>query len=220
MPLCYRSVLFSLVISGASIASAQIYRWVDEDGNVHYSDCPPKDCDYEEQAKAIEPTEAQRREAERIARETIRLAEDVPGSGSKPDADLGASASLQLPETVSSKYLRGKGAYWQVNFERGFRAAPSIALDVAEGARRDGVYIDAQFPNPGAGAPFHAGAQAVPGQSVILRGKLSPAYECGKRYLIHVRVYPSRRKLRVIDELVQPSVIAAELCELGDGATH
>ncbi|OOG21457.1 DUF4124 domain-containing protein [Thioalkalivibrio denitrificans] len=39
--------LVSIMLAGvlfAGIADAQIYRWVDEHGNVHFGDCPPPEC--------------------------------------------------------------------------------------------------------------------------------------------------------------------------------
>lgn len=35
-------LVLSLSFAGASFA--EMYKWVDEEGNVHYGDCPPADC--------------------------------------------------------------------------------------------------------------------------------------------------------------------------------
>lgn len=36
------SLVLSLLLIGT--ASAQLYKWIDAEGNVHYGDCPPADC--------------------------------------------------------------------------------------------------------------------------------------------------------------------------------
>ena len=100
---------------------------------------------------------------------------------------------------MSSKYLLGKGAFWQVSYDDGLRAAAVIALEVSSEARRDGLYVEAQFPNPGPGGPIRDGEQVKPGGAVQLRGPLLPGYQCGVRYL------------------TQPTVLAPELCDLADG---
>ena len=47
-------------------AHAEIYKWVDEEGNVHYSDCPPPPtCQPELIEPAPGPTEAEVQEAEK-----------------------------------------------------------------------------------------------------------------------------------------------------------
>ena len=47
------ALAFAPLFLFTSNAFAEIYRWVDEDGNIHYSDCPPVDCEFEEQAEPI-----------------------------------------------------------------------------------------------------------------------------------------------------------------------
>lgn len=49
-----------LLFTGGVLADSEIYRWVDEDGNIHYSDCPPpaeEDCEAEIIQAAPEPRE-------------------------------------------------------------------------------------------------------------------------------------------------------------------
>lgn len=47
MKVIFQTILVTFVMLTAD-AGAEIYKWVDEEGNVHYSDCPPPpDCDTE-----------------------------------------------------------------------------------------------------------------------------------------------------------------------------
>lgn len=51
-------VLFSACsLALVTTGSAEVYKWVDEGGNVHYGDCPPSDCKYEEIHVAPTPSD-------------------------------------------------------------------------------------------------------------------------------------------------------------------
>jgi hypothetical protein len=51
-------LLLALILSAvATVASADIYKWVDEEGNVHYCDTPPEGVDYERVDIASAPCE-------------------------------------------------------------------------------------------------------------------------------------------------------------------
>lgn len=60
-------ILLALVLSAAttSAADAQVYRWVDEDGNVHYTDRPPH-LDVERLPIETQPTDLEAVLTERI----------------------------------------------------------------------------------------------------------------------------------------------------------
>lgn len=87
------AALFVISACGASVCSAQLYRWVDGQGRVHYGDTVPKA--HQKEAKSVEvipPTVQQHREAtsrvyaERAKAEAMRrgrekaLAPEGPGS--------------------------------------------------------------------------------------------------------------------------------------------
>lgn len=62
-----RVVLVLLIIFSAASVEAQVYRWVDKDGKVHYSDKKPKDAASEElaiQSQASDPEAAEKAMAE------------------------------------------------------------------------------------------------------------------------------------------------------------
>ena len=67
-------LVLSLSFTGASFA--ELYKWVDEEGNVHYGDCPPADC----KAEQIETAPGPSKEKIQRARErTQRLLENQKG---------------------------------------------------------------------------------------------------------------------------------------------
>lgn len=64
-------LILSLSFAGASFAG--MYKWVDEEGNVHYGDCPPDDCKPEQieakPAPSQENIERSRERTERLIQE-------------------------------------------------------------------------------------------------------------------------------------------------------
>jgi hypothetical protein len=68
-------VLFILILSlsFAGALFAALYKWVDEEGNVHYGDCPPVDCQPEQIETAPPPSDKDiqrsRERAERLIQE-------------------------------------------------------------------------------------------------------------------------------------------------------
>jgi glutaredoxin len=42
-PLAAAAALAAIVLAGAAVAQSSVYRWVDKDGKVHFSDTPPAD---------------------------------------------------------------------------------------------------------------------------------------------------------------------------------
>ena len=58
-----------LLLSFAGASIAEMYKWVDEEGNVHYGDCPPADCKPEQIESAPGPSEEEiKRSQERSER--------------------------------------------------------------------------------------------------------------------------------------------------------
>jgi len=55
----------------ALFAGAQVYKWVDEKGQVHFGDCPPADCEKEEMALPKGPSDEEVEAAQEELRETL-----------------------------------------------------------------------------------------------------------------------------------------------------
>jgi hypothetical protein len=64
------SLLFGALI--ASFALAQIYKWVDDKGGVHFGDCPPDDCIVEEVELPEGPSDEEVKAAQEKLRKTLQ----------------------------------------------------------------------------------------------------------------------------------------------------
>ena len=51
----WKSLLLTLALVSAPLAQAEVYRWVDENGVVHFSQRPPQQGDYQEQKLRVAP---------------------------------------------------------------------------------------------------------------------------------------------------------------------
>jgi len=209
----YLVLLWSLVAYSDASHSAEVYKWVDKDGNVHYSDSPPSDVITEEIKPPPAPSNDNIRRTQ--ARTDLLIEQQRASADQRAQVreETKRLADFRLPDTVSSKYLRGKGTGWYVDIEK-FEVTPNISFQVSEEVRRDGVYVEARFPNPGRGADFYDGAHAQRGDRLFLTGEPSVNYECGTPYVIQVRVYRTPLKLGIIDKLSQPSILSFVICEL------
>lgn len=77
----FRALLFvSLYVATGSQASAELYKWIDENGGVHFSDSVPEE--YKASVKQVQvdtnqPSAEEREEAKAIAERAERAADDV-----------------------------------------------------------------------------------------------------------------------------------------------
>ena len=100
-----RLVLACLLYAGLATGghAADIYRWVDEQGHVHYGDCPPPDCASERVDVEPGPSETQQGAAQerlrllREAAKSIEFPEDT-AQAAAPDE----SAAVRWPTTCFS----------------------------------------------------------------------------------------------------------------------
>lgn len=65
-------VFFFLVLLVAKPPIAEVYKWVDENGNVHYGDCPPENCKPEEVEIAPGPSEEEIRVSKQRTQKLIK----------------------------------------------------------------------------------------------------------------------------------------------------
>lgn len=85
-----RLLVYVFGVVFVSIVGAEIYRWVDDEGNVHYGDCPPADCEPEMIKPAPMPTEQEVEEAQerlkRLQDEVEKMREDRVGDAQPAEA--------------------------------------------------------------------------------------------------------------------------------------
>ena len=74
-------VLGLVLLAPSALADSEIYKWTDEEGNVHYSDCPPPpSCDAETIQAEPEPDPSEVRKAqERLERMLVEQEESRAG---------------------------------------------------------------------------------------------------------------------------------------------
>ena len=110
-----RSSIVLLVIGllCAAHASAEIYRWVDEDGTTHYGDCPPPDCVYEEVELPAGPSEAQIEAAEKKLRDTLE-ARRASEAAAKARAESGSLEEQQREAARTERLQKCAEAIYQL----------------------------------------------------------------------------------------------------------
>jgi glutaredoxin len=110
--------LIAILLALPAVAGAQVYRWTDEAGRVHYGDKPPAD----RKAKAVE---------DRISSYAgAALVSQVPAAARKPGQ---GSAQVVLYSAVWCKYCRQAKAYFA---QRGLRYEERD-VEASAGARRE-----------------------------------------------------------------------------------
>ena len=89
---CRRVVIFLLILFYAGSANAEIYKWVDEQGKVHYSDRPQgKNTEKVEVKSTV--SDAQRQDAERLKQRYQQLYQQIKeDEQAQAEADKKASA--------------------------------------------------------------------------------------------------------------------------------
>jgi len=109
-----RTAMLLVVLIAAATASAQVYRWVDKDGKVHYSDQAPPDAaakDMHIDSKPADPLAAERTleelKAQNVGLDEAAKARDEAAAAKARDKDLKArrcdeaKAQLAVYERVS-----------------------------------------------------------------------------------------------------------------------
>lgn len=92
-----RMVLALLLIAAASPAHAQVYRWVDAEGRVHYTDKPPPGQRVDETGIRSEPTDLEATLRDQVERERrLELAGEL-----RADAAEDAAAAAEYRERLA-----------------------------------------------------------------------------------------------------------------------
>ncbi len=88
----------------AVAGGGQIYKWVDKDGNTHFSDCPPSpDCTAEEVAKAPMPSEKEAVLARKKLDQMIQEQQASYDARKKAKVEREAKRDLALALAVAAK---------------------------------------------------------------------------------------------------------------------
>ena len=139
--------LFGIVIVIAMILLGATYKWVDEEGRVHYSDQPTDSYKTKEVEIESGPSRKEVQESREIAERQQQRARaqqeqyQPPMVTSLPLAELGS-----LPENESSEYLETVSTGIYFNTEK-LIAQFSITLKAKKNLP-SGAYVEVYFPNP------------------------------------------------------------------------
>ncbi len=179
-------LLFLMPVLAIVTSGATIYKWVDEKGVVNFSELPPPG----KKTEKIDMPTPQRLQKS-VEEQQLRQ---------QPQEVLGSSSPL--PETVSSRYLVGKGVGFQHHFPNRdkppFWASQSISL-VGRDSLPQGAYLEAHFENPqGSQGPYVVGKEIRAGQNLVIISPESSGYKC-KNYEIVVSVYSDSTKAKLLD---------------------
>ena len=132
-----KKILFaSVMLFFAGLSNAAIYKWVDEDGNIHYGESPPP----EREAQEIKPEAGPSMVEIERAQERLKRLQAASRS-------LTLKALGPLPENVSSRYLATKSTgITTVNWKK--RIAQYTIMLSAKPDLPFGAYLEAHFDNP------------------------------------------------------------------------
>jgi hypothetical protein len=105
-----RSLVFCTALALSAVASAAVYKWVDPDGRVHYSDVPPSD-----KAQLIDivsrPTNQQRSAARAASAKEQRAANAQEQSKQKADQAMTQEVNADVAKAQAKKCTEAKEHY-------------------------------------------------------------------------------------------------------------
>jgi hypothetical protein len=134
-------VICAVLCAGAPTAEAQVYRWVDKDGKVHYSDKKPKDAAAKEmaiQSQASDPEAAEKTMAElRAQNEGLDQtdAQRKQAAADKEKADQQRAAQCKAAQS-EAQLLRSVNRYFTVD-HKGDRVYDTDAQLAARRSKAD-----------------------------------------------------------------------------------
>jgi uncharacterized protein DUF4124 len=201
-------LLPALLLTMAASAGG-LYKWIDEQGGVHYSDKPPKNANAREletpHSPSREDADSAQQRAEQMKTDAAQMEQSRP-SRAAPGGPLGP-----LPQNVASEYLTTTGSGVLIDF-KGSR--PRFSFNLILQARNEipvGTYLMAHFENPAnPGAPMVVTeqiklAKGVKETGLVLRTPEFDMIRC-KNYEVLVNVYrseSSRQLLGTHRQLIQ-----------------
>jgi hypothetical protein len=204
-PMLTACLLGVLAIATVGVVDAEICKWVDEDGCVHYTETCPEGVEGTEVEIQPSPSREQVEEAVRRSAkisETRRVNEQSEDSKSEIRPHAGRSLPLEelgpLPENSTSTYLTTLGADYSFDTSA-LKGQFWLKLQARENLPR-GAYLEAHFPNPANAEQKHIVGKELHREGGVVR-MLSPkatGFECWN-YEIEVFVYEDDSKDKLLD---------------------
>ena len=137
-------ILLICIMSIAGISLGAMYKWVDEEGRVHYSDQPTDDYKTKEVDIEPGPTQEDVKEAQEIAKKWHSKQERQQSSSTAPSLSL--TKLGPLPENQSSEYIETVATGIDFNTKR---LIARFTLTLKPTNRLPfGAFLEVRFPNP------------------------------------------------------------------------
>ncbi|MCM8611450.1 DUF4124 domain-containing protein [Accumulibacter sp.] len=202
----YGPVLATVMLLLAGDAAAQkVYRWVDKQGQVHFSDAPAEDAKSSEVPCAPPPTPRQVDEARQRAERERQAVEAAAAARAQRDASrLSGTANAApfgpTPENVTSELMRTVGTAVTCDERQPSRLQHTFVLQLhVDPHVPAGAYFEAEFENEhDARKPLRAGGELravgfpeVKEESVTLVSPPFDTVRC-RNYEVVVRLYRGR----------------------------
>ena len=124
----YRQISFLCLLGFMSMhAQAEMYKWVDKDGNVHYSQSKPPDADIKVETIKPPPPPASAEMAQKQLNEREQMLEDLAGERKETAEQQGKAAAEAKEKAAKCQQARERLA----SYER-----PRVNMKQADGSMR------------------------------------------------------------------------------------
>jgi hypothetical protein len=201
-----QSIILLILAAALLVAGAQVYKWVDGEGNVHYSDQPPPEGLESEKLELPGDTTA-----DRTVIPGAQPSERLPETGQETSAaveSLPISELGPLPENVSSEYFETIATSIMYSVKQ-YSAQFVITLRALPGLPR-GAYVEAYFQNPRDQLKPVVIGQVRQGASpkVTLRSPPLFGLKCWN-YVVKIDVYRGRSKTALLgthEQIIQSRI--------------
>ena len=193
------------------LADGEVYRWVDKDGNVHYSDKAPVDCVPErietDPAPSTEDVERAQARQKKLISEFEHEQGRSPGNG-------GGYEGPPLPDNTVSEYLETEGIGWAFDFEGKKVPAQYTLMLKPRPALPAGAYLETYFIDPATGkSSIIAGEKCNGNETIYIESPVLPFLTCGY-YKATVLVFRHETSLRPLGAHVQWALSSLDTREI------
>ena len=202
------TVLVYAVIATVLIetVNADMCKWVDENGTVHYAETCPEYTDSTKIEIQALPSQEQVVEADKRYEEFKKIISKHDSSkASEPSIHEHKGRSLpleelgSLPENTTSTYLITKGAYISLDFEKNDKGQFYLNLKARDNLP-GGAYLEAHFPKPANADQKQIVGKKLrrEGSEILMHSPKSSGFKCWN-YEVEVFVYRDDSKDDLLD---------------------
>ena len=193
-------IIGSIALLVPTKSVAQICKWVDESGCVHYAETCPEGVDGEGFELQAPPTEEQIQAAKKRAKKTtqrISAQKTEKSMSGSPDASLSLIELGPLPENTESRFLTTVSTGILCD-SRELAAQFTLRLKASRHLPRGG-YVETRFPDPGGRGNQQVTGMTLekPGADLLFLSPLSKQFRC-RNYEVEVLVFGDDSKAELL----------------------